>query len=274
MENEKIEEKEIEESDLGIIGNASEKNHIKRKKRYRKYTKQKFIFKFGAFWVYFIYDIYRLIRYGREFEEFGLDIYAGRQGGGKTMAMVEYLERMRHRYPNALIATNFGYKYEDFPILSLNDILETGNGTDGIIYALDEIQNEWSTANSKNFPVEFLSDITQQRKQRKKIVATSQVFTRVAKPLREQTFNVIECRTLARRWTFIRGFDAEEYNKWAESGSNKDKLRRIFRRNFLQNDYLRNCFDSYARIERLKEAEKLAPSERLTSSMNINIRGD
>lgn len=41
------------------------------------------------------YDLYHRIRNGKEFREYGLTLYCGRQGGGKTMAMTEYLERMR-----------------------------------------------------------------------------------------------------------------------------------------------------------------------------------
>ena len=38
------------------------------------------------------------------------------------------------------------------------------NGTDGVIFAIDEIQNEFSCANSKDFPETLLSQVTQQRK--------------------------------------------------------------------------------------------------------------
>lgn len=41
------------------------------------------------------YDLYHRIKNGKEFREYGLTLYCGRQGGGKTMAMTEYLERMR-----------------------------------------------------------------------------------------------------------------------------------------------------------------------------------
>ena len=53
--------------------------------------------------------------------------------------------------------TNIAYKYQTAPLESLNDLLKYRNG--GIIYALDEIQNEFSFAVSKDFPETLLSEI-------------------------------------------------------------------------------------------------------------------
>lgn len=50
------------------------------------------------------YDLYHRIRNGKEFREYGLTLYCGRQGGGKTMAMTEYLERMRRSILKRLFA--------------------------------------------------------------------------------------------------------------------------------------------------------------------------
>jgi len=97
--------------------------------------------------------------------------------------MVEYLERMRKRYPKAKIITNFGYVFEDQPMYSWEDIFTIRNGVEGVIFAIDEIQNEYNSNSWKTFPEGLLSEITQQRKQKIKIVSTSQVFTRVVKQL-------------------------------------------------------------------------------------------
>ena len=100
----------------------------------------------------------------------------------------------------------------------------------------------------------MLAEITQQRKQRIKIVGTSQVFTRVVKQLREQTFEVVECRTIGGRWTFTRAFDAEDYNAVCERPEAKMKLRRLWRRSFVQSKELREKYDTYAKIQKMAEA--------------------
>jgi hypothetical protein len=209
-------------------------------------------------------DLIRLFRYGIGFNEYGLTIFCGRQGAGKTMAMVEYLERARVKYPDAIIITNFGYKGQDRAMFSWRDLVEVRNGVNGVIFAIDEIQNEYDSTKWKDFPEQLLSQITMQRKQRIKIVATSQVFTRVVKQLREQCFEVVECGTLFGRWTFTKCFDAGEYNAVIDNPEKKSKLYRLWRYTFIQSDYLRDRYDSFAVIEKLKTIEMIPRSERIS----------
>lgn len=205
----------------------------------------------------FIYYLYKDIRYilknGIKFNEYGVTIYCGRQGAGKTIAMVEYLERMRKKYPRALILTNFDYKKQDKQLEGWKEIFTVRNGEDGVIFAIDEIQNEYDSNKWKEFPEGLLREITQQRKQRIKIVCSSQVFTRVVKQIREQCFEVVECRTFMNRWTFLRAFDAEDYNSWVDNPDpeKKRKLPRKWRYSFIQTDELRELYDTYAKVERL-----------------------
>lgn len=187
-----------------------------------------------------------------QFNEYGLTLYVGRQGAGKTTAMVEYLERMRVKFPKALIVTNFGYKNEDMPFTHLEQFLTVRNGENGVIFAIDEIQNEFESSKWQSMPAGFLREITQQRKQRIKVVGTSQVYTRVVKALREQTFEVVACRTYAGRWTFTRCFDAQDYNDVIDSPTGRKELRRLWTRNFVQTDELRSLYDSYAKIEAIE----------------------
>ena len=57
--------------------------------------------KFLDFFKWVLIDIFRMEK--RKFSEYGLTLYCGRQGSGKTLSIVEYLERMRRRYPKCLI---------------------------------------------------------------------------------------------------------------------------------------------------------------------------
>lgn len=213
-------------------------------------------------WLYI--DIFRAIRAGKTFREYGCTFYVGIQGAGKTMALVEYLERMRRKYPKAIIVTNFDYVHQLRPMQGWRDLLELRNGTDGVIFAIDEIQNEYSTTDWKDFPESLLSEVTQQRKQRVKIACTSQVFTRVVKQLREQALEVVECRTLGGRWTFTRAFSGEDYNDAIDKSSEgKRKVPRLWRKNFVQSDALRACYDSYAKIERMAGREFLDRKDRV-----------
>ena len=188
------------------------------------------------------------------------------------------LERYRKRYPRAKIYTNFCYKHQTAPLTSLNDLLNPSlkNGTDGVIFAIDEIQNEFSCANSKDFPETLLSQITQQRKQRVCILATSQVFTRVAKPLREQCFVVVLCQTFFSRYTRLKYYDADDYIEYADNPSSekKRKLHKKQLQTFVQTDELRDLYNSYELIERLNRtgfAPKLPDNS--TNVTLISVKG-
>lgn len=188
------------------------------------------------------------------FKPFGLRLYCGSQGSGKTIGMVEQLDTYRLEYPDALIVTNFEYQFADKRMNSLVDLLKIRNGQKGVIFAIDEIQNEFSSNASRNFPETLLSVITMQRKQRINILATAQVFTRVAKPLREQTFEVVDCRTIWGRWTRLKCYSADDYNTTLEKVDKieaKMKIRKKWKHSFVQTDDLRNHYDTYSVVERL-----------------------
>lgn len=227
-----------------------------------KYTERNFFIKLLIFIFFKIKDFIYVLKNGSEFTEYGMTMYCGRQGAGKTMAMTEYLERMRKKYPKALILTNYGYIHETRPFRDWKDFFEVKNGTDGVIFAIDEIQNEFSSTQWRNFPESLLSEITQQRKQRVKIVCTSQIFTRVAKPLREQCMDVVDCFTIAGRWTWTKCYDAVDYNKVIDTPTGKDKIRRLYIKTFIQDDYLRSLYDSYTKIERIRKTEFMSKQER------------
>lgn len=189
----------------------------------------------------------------KRFKAFGLTMFTGPQGSGKTISMVKYCLDLKRQYPKAKLYSNFDIEGADGSVKSLNDLLRIRNGEDGIIFCIDELQNEFSTATSKNFPETLLSTITQQRKQRIHIVASSQVFTRVAKPIREQCYCVCDCRTFFERWTRVRAYSADEYNSVIDSNSldKKRKLHKLWKMSFIQTDELRNKYDTYSVVKRM-----------------------
>ncbi|MCM1298802.1 MAG: AAA family ATPase, partial [Firmicutes bacterium] len=139
-----------------------------------------------------------------DFKFNGLHCFCGEQGSGKTIAMVNKIRELKQKYPLVQVLTNFDCEFSDGLITSWKDIVFKNNGSHGIIIALDELQNWFSTNESKDFPPEMLQEITQQRKQRKCILATSQRFMRLAKPLREQINYLYEPFTIGGLITFVR----------------------------------------------------------------------
>lgn len=151
------------------------------------------------------------------------------------------------------------------------DFFEIRNGDKGVIFAIDEIHSEYDSSKWKDFPESLLSEISQQRKQRVKIVATSQCFKRIVKPMREQTFSVVECRTFFKRWTFCKEYDAFEYDCLESSYAVNSPIKPLNSYSFIQSDELRSCYDTYEKIERLEKTDFLSRSER-GSNNAVNIR--
>lgn len=198
-----------------------------------------------------------------EFREYGFTFFVGRQGAGKTISMVRYLELMKERYPECLVITNFQYYRADKVMTDWRDLLTIRNGTKGVIFAIDEIHSEYDSSRWADIPEDLLSEISQQRKQRVKIIASAQFFGRVAKPLREQAVTVVACRTFLGRLTFNREYDSLEYAAVVDNPLvAAKKIKPLRRSSFVQSDHLRQCYDTYAKVERMRQMKFIRRSER------------
>lgn len=131
------------------------------------------------------------------FEPDGIHIFCGPQGSGKTLSAVKFVKKLLKAYPHALICSNLAIKGLDREIIPFTDYdqLQTlSNGLEGIIFLIDEIHVLWNSLESKNIPVSEMAVFCQMRKERRMIVGTSQVYGRIAKPIREQLKTVCICK--------------------------------------------------------------------------------
>ena len=179
----------------------------------------------------------------------GVIIYTGRQGSGKTVAMVEQTQRMQHEFPSCKCISNLNYAYQDEELTDWHQLIEYKNGHRGVIVQMDETQNWFSSNQSKNFPPELLEVITQNRKNRRVILGTSQCFNRLSKPLREQTTEVRKCLTLAGCLTIVHRQEPEldsqgEVVKWKHRGFYW----------FVHTPEIRESYDTYHVIESLAKS--------------------
>ena len=62
----------------------------------------------------------------------GLVIYTGRQGQGKTVAMVRDIMMMQKEYPRAKCITNLSYEYEDGALTNWRQLIDYKNGIYGV----------------------------------------------------------------------------------------------------------------------------------------------
>jgi hypothetical protein len=182
-----------------------------------------------------------------DFSYYGLHMFCGRQGSGKTVAIVQMLMMLQDKYPNLKVHTNMEYKYQDAKISHWKQVVERTNGTSGCVEVIDEIQAWFSSLQSKDFPPEMLSEISQQRKQRKMLIGSAQVFSRIAKPIREQTTYVYLPRTFFGCLTIVRKSRPEFWNDEEQVFTKYEGT--YF---FIHNKKIRDAYDTYERINSYK----------------------
>lgn len=79
----------------------------------------------------FIHDLF-IIDF-KVFRGYGFWCYCGLGGSGKTLSMVNQLIKIKKKYPDVKILTNFNFDYSDGKIESWRDLLNTTNFKNFII---------------------------------------------------------------------------------------------------------------------------------------------
>lgn len=208
------------------------------------------------------------------FDPEGLLIFCGPQGSGKTLSAVQYCRKILEQYPKCKFVTNVEIKgiSEEIEVIEYNgldSLFDISNGYEGVLYLIDEIHLEFNSLESKNMSIEEMTEFAQQRKQRKHIVGTSQVYMRLAKPLREQIKNVVLCENywgLIQHNKLINGTTAVEEN---------GKLHADVMGNYwwFHSADLYGSYDTYAKMKRYKtewKGRKYAPQTLPYSGLTLD----
>lgn len=185
------------------------------------------------------------------FKPEGLTIFCGGQGSGKTISAVKYVLDMVKAYPKSILVTNVDIFClpDDYKVIEYDgmDCLKNiNNGQLGVIYFIDEIHLEFNSLESKNIDIEVMVEVSQQRKQRKHIIGTSQVYMRLAKPFREQINTVVVCKNyfhLLQNNLVLDGDTVVEENGKITAEAKKHWL-------LIHSPELYNAYDTYAKMRR------------------------
>lgn len=198
-----------------------------------------------------IIDLRRFLKHGRQLHLFGIIAIVGLYGGGKTMSLVQYLEEKRKKCGDKVyIATNFFYKGQDFSINSWKDLITEYDRP--VIFAYDELQNEFNSREYKSFPTSLMTLLTQNRKGHgKQIVYTCQDYETVDKNFRRLTKEVWGCKTRFGRLTSVKKFDREDFEMLLQTTDvrRKMKIRPHAHKLYVQTDELRDKYDSFQMLD-------------------------
>lgn len=139
-----------------------------------------------------------LVRNPAYFRPDGIWVFTGPQGSGKTISAIKCAREIAADYPQARVISNIDFELKDGEVPETferyEQLHEEDNGIYGLIFVLDEIHVLWNSLESKNIPISEMAALCQMRKSRRLILGTSQVYGRIAKPIREQLKYVIMCQ--------------------------------------------------------------------------------
>lgn len=194
----------------------------------------------------------------------GCVIFEGRQGNGKTISMIEFARRMQQEYPLAKCCSNIKYKNQDTKLTNWQMLMNYKNDIYGVIVVMDELQNWFSSNDSKNFPPEMLTIITQNRKNRRIILGTSQNFYLLAKAIRSQATEVRRCTTLLGCLTIVRRFEPI-----LDSEGNVVEWKGRGMYFFVHDKELREMYDTYEVVKRSSKVgyQDIQPNTDITNNV-------
>ena len=230
-----------------------------------------YIVRFPALVMYNTYD--RLcsayFNWKQLFQGWGIHLYVGKFGAGKTSLMVAEAYKLCLKYPQLHILTNI--KLSGFPayteILPLNtaqDILKAPKNTLVLIDEIGTIFNSRDFSGGKNsVPKPLFQHLCQCRKRRMMIMATVQRFNLLDKQIRDITADVTACVThfkhpVVRIMTGYT-YDIEDYEMYSENRTYEPKA--LYSTTHLQRNQYRNLYDTSELVTNMLNKEYLSDEE-------------
>lgn len=167
-----------------------------------------------AYWFYDAF-MYLYKRKWRNFNFYGIDMYIGMFGHGKTLCMTRKALKLYKRFGNRIrFISNYDLKTIPYiPLINFNQLVDLGEDDSdyvGTVVLIDEIENVLNNRSFASFPLQMLHMLTQQRKKHVYIMCSAQRFFMVDKLFRSITTRVIDC---SKYWRLqrMRIYDAWDY---------------------------------------------------------------
>ncbi len=186
---------------------------------------------------------------GKQFPT-GSVVWKGYQGSGKTLSLIHYAYEMKKEFPKCRIYSNVILYDIDYIYISndfiLNEALTYQNGADGVLIILDEAHLYFNKKDG--IPLDVLTCISQQRKDRRRLCFTSQIWEELDISLRKQVKEVVNCSNIFGLIQINSIYDGESitYDKLKGDWIAKKLRTEIFK----HNDKLYNKYDTRQKVIR------------------------
>lgn len=203
----------------------------------------------------------------------GSRVYKGFQGSGKTLSMVKYAFDIQKAFPEARIYSNiminglnhFHYINEDYV---LQHALRTTCGGRGVLILLDEAHLYFNK--KSGISLDVLTAISQQRKDRKRLVFSSQIWEELDISLRKQVKEIVSCSCLFSQLQVNSISDGEtlSYDKLSSQYVAKHIRTEVFK----HYQALYDCYNTFQKIYSNLEYSRTPKNESKTTLI-LNQKG-
>lgn len=190
------------------------------------------------------------------FEGWGMHLYVGMFGAGKTSTLVHDAYNICKQYPQVSVLSNFAlYDFPEhtkiYPLKTVEDILSAPDNTLVLIDEIGTVFNSRDFLGGKGVPKILFQHICQCRKRHIEILATTQRWNFLDKQLRDITATVTSTRVAFKhpfsRMATARVYDAVEYDLSYTNPAFSPPVRG--NGVYIQTDALRNRYDTTELVE-------------------------
>ncbi len=238
------------------------------------------IYKLPSLLFYYVYDklIFIYFRKKTQFMGWGIHLYTGKFGQGKTSLMVAKAYKLACKYPQLHILTNI--KLTNFPehtaIIPLKTAQDILNAPANTLVLIDEIGTLFNSrdfaSGARSVPKPVFQHLCQCRKRHMQIFATVQRFNLLDKQIRDITATVTEC-SVSFKHPFSRlmcgvTYDIEEYEAYCSNRLYKPVVSDTCV--IVQRDKYRKLYDTTELIQGLLTAEYLSDEEILRNQGTLD----
>lgn len=205
----------------------------------------------------------------------GSIVFKGFQGSGKTLSMVHYVFQLQKQFPKCIIYSNVKINgLKNFHLIETDrdvaEAISAQNGPDGIVLLLDEAHLFFNK--KTGISLDVLTAISQQRKDRRRIVMSSQIWEELDISLRKQVKHIVSCYCRMGKIQINTISDGESltYDKMLGQYTAKKLYTEVFKHN-------QKLYDSYDTLQKIVRNDQysrdIAPSSSQTviiSKKNLN----
>lgn len=218
---------------------------------------------------YIFYDLFDYLKNKKwkTYKEYGIYLYGGSFGNGKTLSIVRKVNQIYKKYDNIEVISNVDLNIPYTKFEYFEQFIEPVPGGITRIFVIDELGSLMNSRNYKNNKIsetEFLYHLMQVRKEHKVLLASTQRFGMCDKLFREVAVYWIECSHF---WRFYRHLYYDAYD--LEFSQNPSLVKPLFSRCYFADNKL---FSSYNTFQLVKDFKPLEIENRTSDNNFITTR--